>query len=259
MRNLVFVALLALGVGGPSGAVQPLQSWADRKHRWVVGTVGPAAAPGAIRCGAQVCESNDGGRHWRRRFTCCTEIVDLVRTSALAGVVSGGAQGVHVWWTVGGGRWFPTQQIDGDFEGRGRHLFWHRHGTTLYEVRPWPPAGPIPCLHPTKTWPKTCDAQDSVFESDPVAIIPDGQIVGLANIPGGVIAPVAGTPPRVVVRRNDLSDLVTLSGDADVCSATGAQRIQVHWPRLFIPACGAVGHRGWHSLDGGKTWEFVGK
>jgi hypothetical protein len=262
MRTVIAVAALASTLAaGAGGTARPLQSWSDRGHRWIVGDTetGPRP-PGAVRCGAQVCESNDGGRHWRRRFSCCEAIVDLVRTSSHAGVVTGStAKGVSAWWTVGGGRWFPTQRIDGDVEGRGQHLFWHRFGTTLYEVRPWPPAGPIPCVHPTKTWPTICDPQDSVLEADPVAIIPDGQLAGLANVPGGIVAPVAGTPPRVLIRRNDDTRLAALSTDAEICSGTEPVRVQVRWPRLFVPACGAVGHRGWRSQDGGKTWEFAAK
>jgi hypothetical protein len=262
MRSLVAIAALAtvLAAGGGGGTTPRLQSWSDRQHRWVVGdtSTGPRA-PGAVRCGAQVCESNDGGRHWRKRFSCCEDIVDLVRTSARAGVVAGNSKEVAVWWTVGGGKWFPTDRIAGDFEGRGESLFWHRFGTTLYEVRPWPPTGPIPCVHPTKTWPRICDPQESVFEADPVAIIPDGEFAGLANVPGGVVAPIAGSPPRVLVRRDDDTRLATLSTDAEICGGTEPVRVQVRWPRLFVPACGGVGRRGWRSVDGGKTWEFVAK
>jgi hypothetical protein len=157
-------------VGSATAAGEKFVSWADQRHQhgWTdVTSGGPIVegAPAEPRCpGTQrnagsvafVCATEDAGRSWRRIFQAGHGLIylrDYTRTSRLAGVVSLPRDDAlphtlrsGVFWTRdNGAHWYETSRIGPLVEHRGGRLFWHTFGGPLYEVRPWPPQGPVRC------------------------------------------------------------------------------------------------------------------
>jgi hypothetical protein len=233
--------------GGQTDAQEPgPTSWADSQHGWQI-------------CGAALCQSNNGGRTWRRVTlpSYIGEVSAAVRTSTAAGVVAGTptfmTTGVPVAWTRNAGRsWHHTNQLSGCFQGNSSLLFADA-GTGIVQVTPWPPPGRR--LHTKTVW------------ADP-----SGRPVcyPLANLPGGIAALIA--PPNralelaVLLHRLDSNRLVELpqtneSGVTYMLQAT----LSTAWPDLYVtaqayastttpPGNKHLGELFWHSPDGGTTW-----
>lgn len=225
-----------------------------------------------------ICATDDGGRTWRGVFTTDGDFAFLkepVRTSATAGVVLRGRFGFSPFGTRDGGRtWFPMKRpplpnpglIDPTpphFQGSGTLLFLHYFGSTLFRVVPWPrPSGA------------------DEFEYRAVFTVQDGKLGQMANVPGGVAAPVHGDdfeprgsvvdapafiPHAVLVHRAGKTSVHPFppapTGDRPVGEVRG---LGSSWPWLFF-----AGYRGvpgrccervravlWRSPDGGVSWRL---
>lgn len=103
-----------------------------------------------------LCATENGGRSWRRVFQAgdgLTYLRDFARTSTKAGVVSVARDQPlprtlrsGVFWTRDNGlHWYETSRIGPLVQHSAGGLFWRNPGGPLYEVRPWPPRGPVKC------------------------------------------------------------------------------------------------------------------
>jgi hypothetical protein len=87
--------------------------------------------------------------------------------------------------------------------------------------------------------------------------------VGLANVPGGVMATIAASPvPRVLVYRLGKPRVIDLPPTADWMPCTGFNgEPLITWPRIAVLACAERGKGSragvWVSDDGGVTWNLV--
>ncbi len=216
--------------GRRATALPEYSSFFDAKHGWQSREDGVYA-------------TSDGGRAWRRIYK--RQAVRVVRTSALAGVISLGTPTVSCACatrelvTLDGGRtWSETQRVSANFQGRGRLLFWWSGGS-LFRVKAWPAAA-------------------SRLSSRPVAQT-QGTILSAVNVPGGVVALVDRheKAPQVIVSRG-ATTVVTLPSAG---AAVNVQSIRASWPVLTVdgtdyahPAAGPDPKVEWRSTDGGATW-----
>lgn len=220
--------------GRPASSVPGHVSFADARHGWQAREDGVYA-------------TDDGGRSWRRIHRSPAERV--VRLSARSGVIAiaspappCGCSTQRLLTTDGGRSWRRAPGIGPAFQGRGASLYWWKGGE-LHRVVAWPPpTGPI--------------------RSRLVARA-GGEIVSVANVPGGVVALVdrRSRAPQVIVARGEgEASLVTLpdAGDAAV-----ARTVTAAWPSLVVrgrdyasPSALPDPRVEWRSGDGGLTWRM---
>jgi hypothetical protein len=273
MRLVVVAACLL------SGVVLAVEAWALPAESWVGSQYGWTATP-PLGCKPprDVCSTEDGGASWHGIFNGGTFVFGVVRTSASAGVVSTGRQLSARFWTRDNGRhWYSTRRIGPEFQGSGRYLFWISFGRRLYQVRPWPPRGRARCRG---VWAagafetvaakggNVCSgrAVEAGMKSSVVATLDEGRLVGLSNVPGGIIATVDGTgtsaPPRIVRYRNGKLAVIDLpaAGAMVPCSGYSREPI-VSWPRITVLGCEAGGVGAptgvWISDDRGSSWTAI--
>lgn len=178
--------------------------------------------------------------------------MDFLRTSATAGVISIDFKAPEQYWTRDNGRhWARTRRLPAFWQGgtslagRGRLLFWSRRHL-IYQVTNWPPS------------------RRARLRLKRVIRIPDGVVVDLAWIPGGVAGavlrdPIGSNAPlaRVILQRRNQRAVIGLR-DPDPASAgrIRALTLWASWPELLVLA---EDDRGtpvlrWRSYDGGRHW-----
>jgi hypothetical protein len=267
-----FAAVVALAASG--ARLTPDESWADSQHGWT------ANPPARCKPRRDVCATEDGGATWHGIFNGGTFVFGVVRTSRSAGAVSTGRQASARFWTRDNGRhWYRTKKIGPEFIGSGKYLFWIDFGRTLYRVAPWPPRLEARCrgawtaaafdTQATKGG-NVCGGSAVEAGMNAVAAVrlEQGELAGLANVPGGVIATVvASSVPRVLLYRLGKPRVVDLppAGGRDPCIGAGREPV-VSWPRITVFACPPrvsprVGEKdpeaAWVSNDGGATWRVI--
>jgi hypothetical protein len=264
-RRCAGVAALGLGVAllvGPSTFARPMvprspqlsfhdTSWSDSQHGWRAGARGVLA-------------TENGGKSWHRIGT--FEVMGLVRTSPLSGVVTETCQGsgsvlCPTYWTRENGRhWYQASPrlINGVYRGSGQFLFWLDR-RTLYQVRPWPPHGRRPhrCRRVRECGPP---AFDGGARSVAVVRIAAGQFTELASIPGGALAVVRPDDPsiavQVLIRRMGRSSTSALPVIPGVQLCEDLSDPVVDWPKIVVFGCVGRLNRAatWVSEDGGANW-----
>jgi hypothetical protein len=202
--------------------------------------------------------TEDGGRHWHLIFRAQgDDIMDFLRTSANAGVISINLKAPEQYWTSDNGRhWHFTRRLPAfwqagtDLAGKGHLLHWSR-GHVLYRVRNWPPepgAGPRLRL---------------------LYGVSNGRFTDLAWIPGGVAGVILREPgsptarlARVLLRRSKRTYVIRLR-DPDPARAAQVRwlRLYASWPELTVLGEGEFGDPvvSWKSSDGGREWTISGR
>lgn len=261
-----FAAVVALAASG--ARLTPDESWADSQHGWT------AHPPARCKPRRDVCATEDGGATWRGIFNGGTFIFGVVRTSRTAGVVSTGRQASARFWTRDNGRhWYRTKKIGPEFIGSGKYLFWIDFGPALYRVTPWPPRLEPSCRG---VWTvaafeteaakggNVCSgpAVDAGMKAVRAVRLEQGELAGLTNVPGGVIATVTESPsPRVLLYRLGNARVVDLPAAGSLVPCTGFSREPiVSWPRITVLACRAAAGEplgAWVSSNGGASWRVI--
>jgi hypothetical protein len=289
---VAFAGICILAVGAPaSGSVRSTNScdpfrgygpgivcgsiWLDAKHAW--------ASPGEP---SEIYVTKNGGRKWLGSiFRGGNRNYQVVPTSPKAAVVESGNWGGTSLWTNDGGRfWYATDVFGGACyancglyrriwrAGRGKALFWHDFGDTLYQVRGWPPVGHFACeewafgeADPSLPGHPLCEPppNDAGLSSLPVAQLDHGSFGEMVAVPNGAAAiehvPGDELAPKVaLVRGGSLSLLALPEAGADADSVDNFT-IVAPWPRVYVvgwilrqnvPAGWAL----WRSADGGASW-----
>jgi hypothetical protein len=267
---LAVVTLAGLCAAVALGArALPGESWASSQFGWT--------ADPPLRCKPRldVCATEDGGASWHGIFRGGTFVFGVVRTSRTAGVVSTGRQVSARFWTRDNGlHWYLTRRVGPEFQGSGGYLFSIDFGPKLTRIRPWPPVAKARCkavwtggafgTAPVKGG-NVCSgpAVEAGMKATTVVTLEEGELGGLANVPGGVIATVTSAPvPRVLVYRLGRPRIVDLPTAGGLFPCTGFNREPVvTWPRLTVLACrqGGTGEQAgvWVSDSGGVTWRAI--
>jgi hypothetical protein len=271
MRLVVVVACVLACLGATvalAARALPGESWVGSQYGW---TADPPA-----RCTPRrdVCATEDGGVSWHGIFNGGTFVFGVVRTSQAAGVVSTGRQASARFWTRDNGRhWYWTSRIGPEFMGSGRYLFWIDFGPALYRVTPWPPRGKASCAG---VWTgaafdtegakggNVCSgpAVEAGMRAVRAVRLKQGELAGLANVPGGVIATVRSSPvPQVLLYRLGTPRVVELPAAGGLAPCVGFNREPiVSWPRITVLACrgeAAAPVGTWVSTDGGASWRAI--
>jgi len=267
MRIALAVVAAVAALAGASSAAPgfDLVSWSDLDHGW-------AATGGTLY------STNDGGRNWRPIFTGGPQIYHLQRTSASAGAVLTGNSKTVTFWTRDSGRhWYRGGEILGAAVGHGGLLF-ATSGSSLLQIKPWPPRGELRCRGPwwstafgpganPKAPKNICGGPEPLpmRESKVLTLTKGGELApdSLVPVPAGIAGVSTDASPRqrplaVVVYRagQTFETPLTVPFPQDV-GFSGLRLTVVAWPDLTFEAMAGPTRVIWDSADGGATWSIV--
>jgi hypothetical protein len=149
--------------------------------------------------------------------------------------------------------------------GRGKLLFHHDFGDTLFRVEGWPPEGDVHCQPVETSWAlEVCAAppDNAGIRSVPATRLTEGRFGGdLRPVPGGVVALIF-EGPLSDLRVNEVAffrygsfssvPLPSPSTASGWMPSTG--QVHIAWPIVYVLSLEPEGLVLWRSTDGGGTW-----